>query len=76
MHRMKTRASRPDASSSSSNEEDISLGGSQEEAPTPLVPSTDVATSSAVSQHRSSVPSQHNRFSRKYKAHWKDDFSM
>ena len=49
MQRMKTRASRPVASSSSSNEEDISLGDSQEEAPTPLVPSTDAASSSTIS---------------------------
>ncbi|KAJ7002821.1 hypothetical protein NC653_008133 [Populus alba x Populus x berolinensis] len=47
---MKTRASRPVASSSSSSEEDISLGDSQEEAPTPLVPSTD-ASSSASTRH-------------------------
>ena len=73
---MKTRASRPVASSSSSSEEDISLGDSQEEAPTPLVPSTDVAFSSAVSQRRSGVPSQRNRWSRKYEAQWKDDLSM
>jgi len=42
------------AASSSSSEDDISLGASQEEAP---VPSTDVASSSAVSQRRGSVPS-------------------
>ena len=57
MHRMKTRASLPVTSSSSSSEEDISLGASQEEAPTPLVPSADAASSSAVSHRRSGVPS-------------------
>ena len=76
MQRIKTRASRPIASSSSSNEEDISLGDSQEEAPIPLVPSTDVAFSSAVSQRRSGVPSWQNQFSRKYEVQWKDDLSM
>ena len=76
MHKMKTRASRPIASSSSSSEEDISLGDSQEEASTPLVPLTDAASSSAVSQRRSGVPSQRNQFARKYEAQWKDDLSM
>ena len=68
---MKTRASRPVTSSSSSNEDDISLGASQEEAPTPPGPSTDAASSSDVSHRRSGVPSQ-----RKYEAQWKDDLSM
>ena len=76
MHGMKTRASHPVATSSFSSEEDISLGDFQEEAPTPLMPSTDAASSSAVSQRRSGVPSQRNRFSRKYEAQWKDDLSM
>ena len=53
MHRMKTKASRPDASGSSSSEEDISFGDSQEEEPTPLVPSTDAASSNAVSHRKS-----------------------
>ena len=46
---MKTRASRsrPDATSLSSSEDDISLGASQEEAPTPPGSSTDAASSSA-----------------------------
>jgi len=49
MHRMKTRAgrSRMVVASSSSNEDDIFLGASQEEAPTPPTPSTDVASFSA-----------------------------
>ena len=54
----------------------ITLGDSQEEAPIPLVPSTDAAFSSAISQRRSGVPSQRNQFSRKYEAQWKDDLSM
>ena len=76
MQRMKTRASRTVAPSSYSSDEDISLGASQEEAPTPLAPSTDVASSSTVSHHRSGVPSQRNQFTRKYEAQWKDDLSM
>jgi len=42
---MKTRAGRSHmvAASSSSSEDDISLGASQEEAPTPPAPSTDSA---------------------------------
>jgi hypothetical protein len=67
------RRSRMVAASSSSSEDDISLGASQEEA---LVPSTDVASSSAVSQCRGSVPSWRNQFTRKYEAQWKDDLSM
>jgi len=43
------------AASSSSNEDDISLGASQEEAP---MSSIDTASSSAVSQRKDSVPSQ------------------
>ena len=78
MHRMKTRAvrSRTVVSSSSSSDDDISLGASQEEAPTPLAPSTDVASSSANSQRRASVPSQRNQLTRKYEAQWKYDLSM
>jgi len=59
MRRTKTRAGRSGAvaASSSSSEDDISLGASQEEAPTPLAPSTDVASSSGTSQRRGSVPS-------------------
>jgi len=75
---MKSRAScsRTVAVSSSSSDDDISLGASQEEAPTPPVPSTDAASSSATSQPRSGVPSQRNQFSRKYEAQWKYDLSM
>jgi len=47
------RRSRMVVASSSSSEDDISLGACQEEA---LAPSTDAASSSAVSQIRGSVP--------------------
>jgi len=78
MRRTKTRAgrSRMVATSSSSSEDDISLGASQEEAPTPHAPSTDAASSSCTSQRRGGVPSQWNQFTRKYEAQWKDDLSM
>jgi hypothetical protein len=78
MRRMKNRAgrSRTVAVSSSSIDDDISLGASQEEAPTPPAPSTDVASSSATSQRRGGVPSQRNQFTRKYKTQWKDDLSI
>jgi len=78
MRRTKTRASRSStvATSSSSNDDDISLGAFQEEAPTLPAPSTDVASSSGTSQRRGGVPSQRNQFTRKYEAQWKDDFSM
>jgi hypothetical protein len=64
MRRTKTRAGRSSrvTASSSSSEDDISLGASQEEAPTPLAPSTDVASSSSTSQRRGGVPSQRNQF--------------
>jgi hypothetical protein len=77
MRRMKTRAgcSRTVAASSFSSD-DISLGASQEKAPTPPAPSTDAASSNATSQRRGGVPSQRNQFSRKYEAQWKDDLSM
>jgi len=64
------------AASSSSSEDDISLGASQEEAPTTPAPSIDAAFSNAISQHRGGVPSQWNQFTRKYEAQWKDDLSM
>jgi hypothetical protein len=59
MHRMKSTARRSCmvAASSSSSDDDISLGACQEEAP---APSTDVASSSAVSQRKGGVPSQRN----------------
>jgi len=49
MPRMKTRAGRSHtvAASSFSSDDDISLGASQEEASTPLAPSTDAAFSNA-----------------------------
>ena len=53
------------AASSSSNEDDMSLGTNQEETP---VSSTDATSSSAVSQSRGGVPSQRNQFIRKYEA--------
>jgi hypothetical protein len=61
------------ATSSSNSEDGISLGANQEEAP---APSTDVASSSAISQRKGGVPSQRNEFTRKYEAQWKDDLSM
>jgi hypothetical protein len=64
------------AASSSSSEDDVSLGATQEEAPTPPALSTDAASFSAGSQRRSGVPSQRNQFTRKYEAQWKDDLSM
>jgi len=56
---MKTRVSRSRtvASSSSSRDDDISLGVSQEEARTSPAPSTDAVSSSATSQRRGGVPS-------------------
>ena len=56
MQRMKTRASRTVAPSSSSSDEDISLGASQEEAHTPLASSVDAASSSDVSRRKNDVP--------------------
>jgi hypothetical protein len=61
------------AASSSSSEDDMSLGADQEKAPTPT---RNAASSSADSQCREGVPSQWNQFTRKYEAHWKDDLSM
>ena len=78
MRRMKTKAgrSRPVATSSSRSEDDIFLGASQEEAPTPPAPSIDDASSSTGSQRRCGVSSQRNKFTRKYEAQWKDNLSM
>jgi hypothetical protein len=53
------------ATSSSSSEDDMSLGADQEEAP---ALTCDAASSSAVSQR--------NQFTCKYEAHWKDNLSM
>jgi len=60
MRRTKTRAGRSSAvaASLSSSKDDISLGASQEEAPTPPAPSIDAASSSGTSQRRGSMPSQ------------------
>ena len=68
MRRTKTRAGRSGAvaASSSSIDDDISLGASQEEAPTPPTPATDAASSSGTSQRRGGVPSQRNQFTHKY----------
>jgi len=75
MYRMKSTSRRQQTvvASSSSSEEDVSLGAyhSEESAPT-----CDVASSSAVSQRRSDVPSQRGQFIRKYQAQWKDDLSI
>jgi len=78
MRRTKTRAGRSGVvtTNSSSSEDEISLGASQEEAPTPPAPSIDAASSSGTSQRRGDVPSQQNQFTRKYEAQWKDDLSM
>jgi len=56
MRRMKSTTCRQQmvAASSSSSEEDVSLGADHDEESTPTC---DVASSSAVSQHRSGVPS-------------------
>jgi hypothetical protein len=59
--------------SSSSSEEDVSLGADHGKKSTPTC---DVASSSTVSQRRSGVPSQQGQFTRKYQAQWKDDLSM
>jgi hypothetical protein len=61
------------ATSSSSSEDDMSLGADQEEAP---AATRDAISSSAVSQCSGGVPSQRNEFTRKYEAHWKEDLSM
>jgi hypothetical protein len=67
MRRMKSTAchSYMVATSSSSSEDDMSLGADQEETP---APTCDAVSSSAVSQR--------NQFTCKYEAHWKDDLSM
>jgi len=67
MRRMKSTARRSHrvAASSSSSEDEMSLGANQEEAPGPSI---DAASSSAVLQRRGSVPSQRNHFTHKYNA--------
>ena len=75
MRRMKStaRCQQTVAASSSSSEEDVSLGADHGEA---SMPTCDAASSSAVSQRRGGVPSQRGQFTRKYQAQWKDDLSM
>ena len=75
MRRMKStaRCQKTVAASSSSSEEDVSLGADHGEASTPTC---DVASSSAVSQRRGGVSSQWGQFICKYQAQWKDDLSM
>jgi hypothetical protein len=68
--------SRMVAASSSSSEDDVSLGASQEKALTPPVLSTDATSSSVGSQRRGGMPSQRNQFTRKYESQWKDNLSM
>jgi len=67
MRRMKStaRCQQTVAASSSSSEEDLSLGADHDEA---SAPTYDAASSSAVSQR--------GQFTRKYQAQWKDDLSM
>jgi hypothetical protein len=60
-----TRCQQTVAASSSSSEDDLSLGADHVEAP---VPTYDAASSSAVSQRRGGVPSQRDQFTRKYQA--------
>jgi len=75
MRRMKSTACRQKtvAASSSSSEEDVSLGADHDEE---SMPTRDAASSSAISRRRSGVPSQLGQFTRKYQAQWKDDLSM
>ena len=74
MRRMKSTARRQQmVAASSSSSEDVSLGADHGEA---SVPTCDAASSSAVSQRRSGVPSQRGQFTRKYQAQWKDDLLM
>jgi hypothetical protein len=75
MRRMKSiaRCQHTVAASSSSSENDLSLGADQEEAP---APTCDAASSSTVSQRGGGVPSQRGQFTHKYQALWKDDLSM
>ena len=67
MRRMKSTACRQQtvATSSSSSEDDLSLGADHEEA---VASTCDAASSSTVSQRRGSVPSQRGQFTRKYQA--------
>jgi hypothetical protein len=75
MRRMKSTAHRQQtvAASSSSSKDDVSLDADHGEE---SAPTCDAASSIAVSQRRSGVPSQRGQFTRKYQAQWKDDLSM
>jgi len=75
MYRMKSTARRQHmvATSSSSSEDDLSLGADQEEAPTLT---RDAVFSCAVSRRRGGVPSQWGQITLKYEAQWKDNLSM
>jgi hypothetical protein len=75
MRRIKSTARRQQtiAASSSSREEDVSLGADHGEASSQTC---DAASSSVVSQRRSGVPSQQGQFTRKYQEQCKDDLSM
>jgi len=75
MRRMKStaRCQQMVAASSSSSEEDVSLGADYGEE---VAPTCDAAFSSAVSQRRGGVSSQRGQFTSKYQAQWKDDLSM
>jgi hypothetical protein len=68
MHRTKTRAGRSGAvaASSSSSEDDISLGAFQEEAPTPPAPSTNAASSSGINLPTSTRHSGRTTFQCKF----------
>jgi hypothetical protein len=65
MRRMKStaRCQQTVVASSSSSEEDLSIGADHDEA---YAPTCDVASSSAVSQRKGGVPSQRGQFTRKY----------
>jgi len=67
MRRMKSisRRQRTVAASSSSSEEDVSLGADHGEE---SAPTCDAASSNAISQR--------GQFTRKYQAQWKDDLSI
>ena len=76
MRRMKSTARRQKtvAACSSRSKEDVSLGADHDEESRPTCDAA--ASSSAVSQRRSGVPSQRGQFTRKYQAQWKDDLLM
>jgi hypothetical protein len=68
MRRTKSTARREHmvAASSSSGDDDLSLGANQEEAP---ALTRDAVSSSVVPQRRGDVPSQRGQFIHKYEAH-------